>query len=142
MTIGISQRTLRKSRHGPVPYKDYLIPAGAYFSMTTYYTQIDASVWDSPLEFRPERWLTPDGAAPTARNGEPLAKYLIAFGRGPRMCLGMNLARAELFIGLAVVFRRSTFELFETTREAVDMKADYFIPFPDPKIEGVKVLVK
>ena len=42
-----------------------------------------------------------------------------------------NLARAELYIGLSVVFRRLEFELFGTGRAAVQMKADYFIPFPD-----------
>lgn len=157
LTIGISSRTIRKSRRGPVNYKGHLIPAGAYFSMTTYYTHTDPAVWEAPHEFRPERWLPPivedvEGAAavadsrkpevPRAKNGELLSEYLVPFGRGPRMCLGMNLARAELFITLAVVFRRCDFQLFETTRDAVDMRADYFIPFPDPKIEGVKVVLK
>ncbi|GAW20126.1 hypothetical protein ANO14919_096220 [Xylariales sp. No.14919] len=141
MTIGISSRTIRKSRTGPVPYGDRMIPDGYYFSMTTYYTHRDAAVWEAPDEFRPERWLQGQGR-PLAPNGQPLAKYLVPFGRGPRMCLGLNLARAELFIGLAVLFRRCDFELFDTTREAVDMRADYFIPFPSPTTEGVRVLVK
>ncbi|OTB08285.1 hypothetical protein M426DRAFT_264912 [Hypoxylon sp. CI-4A] len=144
ITIGISGRTIRKSRDVPVPFKNRLIPAGAYFSMTTYHTHKDPAVWEAPLEFRPERWLGgEDGdSVLLAKTGQPLTKYLVPFGRGPRMCLGLNLAKAELFITLAVLFRRCNFELYETTREAVDMKADYFIPFPDPKIEGVQVLLK
>ncbi|KAI3324144.1 cytochrome protein [Xylariaceae sp. AK1471] len=141
MTIGVSSRTIRKSRAGPVPYGGRLIPEGYYFGMTTYFTHKDPAIWDAPLEFRPERWL--EGAmSPLAPNGQPLGKYLVTFGRGPRMCLGMNLARAELFIGLAVLFRRCDWELFETTREAVDMKADYFVPLPSPTTKGVRVLVK
>ena len=144
MTIGISQRTIRTSRHAPVAYKDgWVIPAGAYFSMTTYYTHSDPSIWEAPREFRPERWLGDGtGGKPTARNGESLSRYLMPFGRGPRMCVGMNLARAELFIGLAVLFRRCELELFKTTRRAVEMRADYFIPLPDPRTEGVRVLVR
>ncbi|KAK6082381.1 cytochrome P450 [Seiridium cupressi] len=142
MTIGISSRTIRKSRQAPVAYKDHsVIPAGAYFSMTTYYTHIDPAIWEAPQDFKPERWLGDEiGNKPIARNGEPLSKYLVPFGRGPRMCVGMNLAKAELFIGLAVVFRRCDLELFETSREAVTMKADYFIPLPDVKVKGVRVL--
>jgi cytochrome P450 len=139
LTIGVSSRTIRKSHASPVPYGARLIPAGCYFSMTTYLTHHDPAVWEAPGEFRPERWL---GGAVVAPNGQPLSKYLVTFGRGPRMCLGINLARAELFIGLAVLFRRCDWELFETTREAVDMKADYFVPLPSPGTEGVRVLVK
>jgi cytochrome P450 len=138
ITIGISSRTVRKSRNVPVRYKDWVIPAGAYFSMTTYYTHTNPTIWEDPHAFRPERWL---GNA-LAKNGEPLSKYLVPFSRGPRMCLGVNLARAELFIGLAVVLRRCDFELYKTTSDAVEMKADYFIPFPDAKSNGVRVLVK
>lgn len=141
MTIGVSQRTIRKSRTGPVPYGEYLIPQGYYFSMTTYFTHNDPTIWESPEEFRPERWLE-GKKTPLAPDGQPLSKYLVTFGRGPRMCIGLNLARAELFIGLAVLFRRFNFELFDTTREAVDMKADYFLPLPSPTSKGVRVLVK
>ena len=57
------------------------------------------------------------------------------------MCLGINLAMAEMYIGLANVFRRLNFELFETTRDAVDMASDYFIPIPKDT-NGVRVLVE
>ncbi|KAF1993035.1 cytochrome P450 [Amniculicola lignicola CBS 123094] len=138
ITIGISSRTARKSRKAPIIFKDIIIPAGADFSMTAYYTHTDPRIWDKPHEFVPERWL---GKA-LAKNDEPLSKYLVAFSKGPRMCLGINLARAELYIGMAVVFRRLELELFETGRAAVEMKADYFIPFPDRATKGVRVLVK
>ncbi|KAI4710113.1 hypothetical protein J4E89_005345 [Alternaria sp. Ai002NY15] len=138
ITIGISSRTARKSRKEPIMFKDIVIPAGADFSMTAYYTHTDPRIWDKPHEFVPERWLE----KALAKNGEPLSKYLVAFSKGPRMCLGINLARAELYIGLAVVFRRLELELFETGRAAVEMKADYFIPFPDRATKGVRVLVK
>jgi cytochrome P450 len=52
------------------------------------------------------------------------------------MCLGMNFANAELFIGLASLFRRVDLELFETSRGAVDMAADYFVPIPRADTKG------
>ncbi|KAI0197882.1 cytochrome P450 [Astrocystis sublimbata] len=141
ITIGISGRTVRKSRDKPVPYGGQLIPKGYYFSMTTYHTHTDPSIWDAPDEFRPERWLEAD-RQPRALNGQPLGKYMVGFGRGPRMCMGMNLARTELFLGLAILFRRCRLELFETTRDDVDMNADYVMPMASPTSKGVRVLVK
>lgn len=58
------------------------------------------------------------------------------------MCLGVNLARAELYLGLAIIFRRLNLDLFKTGRDAVQMKTDYLISFPDRKNRGVRVLVK
>ena len=168
LSLGISSRSIRVSRDRDVAFKDVVIPKGSYFSMTSYYMHKNPAIWGGDwADFVPERWLVDGetGEAPRVvlsgggngkGKGEPLSKYLVAFGRGPRMCIGVNLARAELFIVLAILFRRlgcsgggggeekgvARMELFETTREAVEMKADYFIPFPDPKTEGVRVLVK
>ena len=67
---------------------------------------------------------------------------MVAFGRGTRSCVGMQLAYAELYIGLSTLFRRFNFELFETDRTAVDLHVDTFVPRPKPGTKGVRVLVK
>ncbi|KAL1968073.1 hypothetical protein VTN77DRAFT_2203 [Rasamsonia byssochlamydoides] len=36
----------------------------------------------------------------------------VAFGRGSRVCLGLNLA--ELYLALGMIFRRFEFKLYET----------------------------
>lgn len=54
----------------------------------------------------------------------------------------MSLAYAELYIGLATMFRELDFELVGTGRDAVDMAADYFVPLPKAGTKGVRVLVK
>lgn len=54
----------------------------------------------------------------------------------------MNLASAELYIGLTTLFRRVKMELFETQRDAVDMAVDRFIQTPKPGTKGVRVLIK
>lgn len=58
------------------------------------------------------------------------------------MCLGVNLAWAEMYIGLATIFRRVELELFETESDAVDMGREYFVPLPKKGSKGVRVLVK
>lgn len=53
----------------------------------------------------------------------------------------MQLAYAELFVGLANIFRRFELELFETERDAVDLYMDRFVPRPKPGTQGVRVRV-
>jgi hypothetical protein len=54
-----------------------------------------------------------------------------------------SLAKAELYLVIASIFRKfEDMELFETTRKDVDMKHDFFIPFPDLSSKGVRVLFK
>ena len=119
-------------------YGDYAIPAGVPFGMTSYLQHRDARVFPNPEVFKPERWL----GNPVAPSGKPLGRYMVAFSRGPRMCLGMNFALAELFLALGGVFRRLDFELWETGPDAVEMAAEYFVPMPKEGTHGVRVLVK
>ena len=73
--------------------------------------------------FRPERWLEENAK-------ERLRRYLVNFSKGTRMCLGINLAYAEIYLTLAAVFQRFDLELVETTREDVDIVHDFFHPSP------------
>jgi len=70
--------------------------------------------------------------------GKPLSRYMVSFSKGSRQCIGMNLAYAELYIGLATV-RRVRMSLFETSPEAVDVKIDIFVPRPMKGSMGVRV---
>ncbi|KKP04884.1 hypothetical protein THAR02_02985 [Trichoderma harzianum] len=53
-------------------------------------------------EFRPERWLDSEEGVPRS--------YFRTFGRGPRACLGQNLAMNELKVILLMVVRDFEFE--------------------------------
>lgn len=134
---GVSQRLFRTNPTTPLQYGSYTLPPGTIFGMSIPLQQMHPDIFPSPHEFKPERWLN-GGLAP---NGRPLSRYLVAFGRGPRMCLGMNLANAELYIALATFFRRMDVTLYETERDAVDMAADYFLPSVKAGTKGVRVLV-
>ncbi|KAJ6043515.1 cytochrome P450 [Penicillium canescens] len=142
LSFGISQRLVRIDPYSPIKYGKYVIPPGVPFSMTSYLQHRDCNIFPDPDEFRPGRWLGQDDGGAESEQHRGLSKYLVPFGSGPRMCLGMNLANAEMYLALAHVFRRLDLELFETKRNAVDMDADYFIPVAKAGTKGVRVLVK
>ncbi|MCJ1466251.1 hypothetical protein MMC07_004870 [Pseudocyphellaria aurata] len=123
---------------GTATTPSYTIPPNTIFGMTSYLNLTDPSVFPSPNTFDPSRWLG-DALAPS---GKPLSRYMTVFGRGPRMCLGMNFAIASIYIGLATVFRHVEFELYETDRDAIDMAAQYFSPVPKAGTKGTRVTVK
>lgn len=58
------------------------------------------------------------------------------------MCLGLHFAWAELYIGLANVFRRLDFELVETGEDSVTMAKEFFLAAPKEGTQGVRVRVK
>jgi Cytochrome P450 len=60
-------------------------------------------MYERPEEFLPDRWLGPNAKACEAA--------LSVFSKGPRSCFGVNLAYAEIHIGLANVFRRFDLQL-------------------------------
>lgn len=145
LSLGITQRLQRVDPHSPIHYPGntthttpYTIPPNTIFGMTSYLNLRDPSVFPDPDTFKPSRWLG-DACAPS---GKPLSRYMTVFGRGPRMCLGMNFAIASIYIGLATVFRRVELELYATDRQAIDMAAQYFSPVPKAGTQGVRVTVK
>ena len=54
----------------------------------------DPSIYVDPFTFKPERWL--DDHADL----EQLDRFLVAFGRGDRMCIGMRYASAAYALPL------------------------------------------
>ena len=120
------------------PEVDYQLPVGTIVSMDHYTASHDPSIFPDPFAFIPERW----GNDAKAPDGKALTKYLIAFGRGTRSCVGMQLAYADLYIGIASFFRRFECALFETGRDAVDLYLDSFVPRAKPGTQGVRVVVQ
>lgn len=112
----------------------HVIPAGAHVSMTANLTHEDEKIFSDPYVFRPERWL---------EEGPRLEPYLLPFSAGIRGCLGMNLARAELFLILAAVFRKFTFDVSEVSRARdIDLTRDFIIGAPSADSPGILVKVE
>ena len=86
MSYGVTARLPRISPDKVIKYKDWEIPAGTPVSMTIVDVHNDEDVYPDSQKFLPERWVS----NPRALNGEPLDRYLVSFGKGPRQCLGIK----------------------------------------------------
>lgn len=94
------------------------IPGGTVVGMAILHVHQSTEVWGKDaLVFRPERWLESSGHA-NGRNGKSeLDHWLVPFSRGPRMCFGMNLAWAEIYIAFATMIRHFDLTIDGTTEE-------------------------
>ena len=52
--------------------------------MSSYFVHMDPCVFPDPESFKPERWIE------AAEKGQHLNKFIVAFSRGSRNCLGMK----------------------------------------------------
>lgn len=77
----------------------YAIPEGVEIFVFPQLIQRDEKNFADPTEFRPERWLDEDGSS-IPENSVPA--YL-PFSLGPRNCVGMNLARVEMYTVLVMM---------------------------------------
>jgi cytochrome P450 len=102
--------------------------------MTTRQMHWDEKVWEDPKEFKPERWL--------GEEKKRSLKHFAPFGGGSRICLGMTLAYAEIYVGLGNIFRKFEMELYNTTLEDVAIHRDGFAPVGYPGSNGLRVKVK
>ncbi|XP_060537542.1 vitamin D 25-hydroxylase-like [Pantherophis guttatus] len=76
----------------------YQIPKGTTIFTNLHSVHHDESQWKFPHEFNPSNFLNAKGefVKPEA---------FLAFSAGPRVCLGENLARMELFLFLTTILR-------------------------------------
>lgn len=127
--------------------KIYVIPRGTPMSMTSIFMHENPEIFPRPREFEPERWL--DSCSPSSSSSgasskqHQLSNYLVNFSKGTRGCLGQHLASAEIHLTLAAIFsgKRFDLELYQTTREDVDVEHDFFNPQPKKGAVGVRVFV-
>ncbi|GJC82728.1 N-acetyltryptophan 6-hydroxylase ivoC [Colletotrichum liriopes] len=155
--FGTSSRLARVCPEETLVYHDKArgrtlqLPTGTVVGMSTYKTQTDPRIYFDPFGFHPERWV---------EDGERLERYLTVFCGGTRVCLGMALAQAELYLMLAKLFRRwggggivdgsgkgdgrpgdvGVLKIFETTVRDCEMAADYFIPIPYKDSKGIRIV--
>lgn len=80
------------------------IPAGTLVLMSQWVMHRDPRFFDSPEEFRPERWT--DGLLARL----PRFAYF-PFGGGPRVCIGASFAMMEAILALATIAQRFEFAL-------------------------------
>ena len=138
VSLGVCHRLQRVFPDQALRYKDWIIPAGTPVGMSSFHMHNNADKFPEPHIYRPERWL------PLETEGRRLQKYLVAFGRGSRSCLGMNLGTAELYMALAGVFRNlgRSLKVVDTVKERdVDICRDVFTPLSRKDTKGIKVVI-
>ncbi|KAG2421211.1 hypothetical protein HFD88_000827 [Aspergillus terreus] len=135
LSYGVTARLPRIAPYNALKYKDWTIPPGTPISMSCLLMHHDESVFPDSYRFDPERWTD-------LTERKRLEKYMVAFSKGSRQCIGMHLARAEILMVISTLLQRFEFELYETTVEDVRVKHDIFIPFTKLDSEGVRVLIK
>ncbi|KAE8336391.1 hypothetical protein BDV24DRAFT_168322 [Aspergillus arachidicola] len=131
----VTHRISRQLPDQPLECRGIFIPTNTTVEMTAMLTHLNEAIFPGPHVFRPERWLGPDG--------KRLERYLVSFNRGTRSCLGMNLARAELILILAAVFRQFYFDVSAVQRDRdIDVSRDYTLGAQARDTPGILVTVK
>ncbi|KAF9266841.1 cytochrome P450 [Marasmius fiardii PR-910] len=74
------------------------VPAGTIVGIANSMLHLNQDIFPDPHVFKPERWLQGDS--------QKLEKYFVAFGRGPRSCVGIHLAWSILYLSVANILRR------------------------------------
>ncbi|KAI2641175.1 elymoclavine monooxygenase [Xylaria nigripes] len=105
------------------------IPAGTAVSVSLLCLQRNPDLFPEPEQFRPERWLT--------EGGGPVERWHVAFSRGPRQCIGVNIAHLELHSCLAYLLSHFEFSL----PKGAAKKLEWVDRFVATNIDDVKVTV-
>ncbi|KAM7514174.1 hypothetical protein LguiA_003757 [Lonicera macranthoides] len=93
----------------------YHVPKGTRLMLNLWKLQCDPQVWSTPLEFRPERFLT------THKDVDVKGQHfeLIPFGAGRRICPGMTIGTQIVHLVLATLLH--SFEISTPSNAPVDM---------------------
>ncbi|KAI0809864.1 trichodiene oxygenase [Xylaria sp. FL0064] len=96
LSPALATRAMRVSPNRDLSFRGQRIPAGTPVGMTTYLIHRDPDVYSDPDQFKPQRWLD-------LQERLKLEKFYAPFSKGPRNCLGMHLAWAELYMTVAAL---------------------------------------
>ncbi|KAI3601155.1 benzoate 4-monooxygenase cytochrome p450 [Moniliophthora roreri] len=97
----------------------HAVPPRTIVSIANPFIHMNPDVFPDPARFRPERWLED--------KDHKLDRYLVSFGKGPRSCLGINLAWCELYMILGNVFRKLDFHSDSDLWSEAEFK-EYMLP--------------
>jgi cytochrome P450 len=95
-------------------------------------------------EFRPERWIVDDEDAEGVERVRNMENLNFAFGGGPRVCIGKNIAMLEICKVVPEFFRRFTIQMVDSGRYylrpgwlVLQEGLDVFLKLRDPgELEG------
>ncbi|CAG7822950.1 unnamed protein product [Allacma fusca] len=88
-----------------VNFRGYFIPKDTPVAFNSFSIMRSEELWGDPENFRPERFLGPDG-----KLNEKAKMMHIGFGVGKRSCLGETLAQTTVFMAFTTLVRNFKFE--------------------------------
>ena len=111
LSYGSMHRLTRVQPKNTLRFHDWVIPPNTPVGMTPLFLHENESIFPSPREFDPQRWLDAE-----PKDHERMLKYLCNFGKGSRQCASMKVAYAEIYLTLGYLFRRlgSRMKLYDT----------------------------
>ncbi|KAI0536204.1 cytochrome P450 [Xylaria digitata] len=125
--------TLREELKTVMPSSLTELPPISTLENLPYLLHTDEKVFPEPFEFKPERWVND-----TDFN---IRRHFVAFSRGARGCIGINLAYAELYPAVAAFFSRFELKLYKTSGRDVEFASDRFISHRPEGSQRVRVQV-
>ncbi|CAH0045042.1 unnamed protein product [Clonostachys solani] len=107
---------------GGVSLGGYAVPEGIEVETQAYSLHRDPNVFPDPLTFDETRWMGKD---------RPKPKSYCPFGAGTRTCAGIHLARMEVRLGAATLFRQcKSLRLGARMNDEMMEPANFFLATP------------
>ncbi|KAK2592328.1 hypothetical protein QQS21_009986 [Conoideocrella luteorostrata] len=133
LSPGIATRMARVAPKQILVYDKWQIPAGTPVGMTSLLIHMDEELYPEPKKFEPDRWMDKEVRMRANKTYSP-------FSRGTRVCLGMHLAWAELYLVIAALVDQFDFEFDGAGPEDVVCASDQFI-VGRKNLSGIKAKV-
>ncbi|RFU78097.1 cytochrome p450 [Trichoderma arundinaceum] len=100
-------------------YNEWRIPEGTPVGMTLILMHTDERMFQDPQTFQPERWTDPE-------NRKRVEKAYAPFSKGTRICLGMHVAWADIYLVLAALVLKFDFDYQGATAADFEVASDEF----------------
>ncbi|VVA39461.1 PREDICTED: flavonoid [Prunus dulcis] len=120
----------------------YTIPKGSSVFLNIWANHRDSSVWESPLEFRPQRFIND----PSKFNYKGSRPEFLPFGSGRRRCVGMPLGERMLIHVLASFLHLFEWRLphgakpdFLESFGVVTRKLNQLVVIPTPRLSTLEL---
>ncbi|KAK5736723.1 hypothetical protein LTR17_007227 [Elasticomyces elasticus] len=130
---GVAGRLARIAPDEDLNYLGHQIIRGTTVSQSNYLVHTHPKYFPDPFRFQPERFMGPEG--------EQARRHLVAFGRGNRACVGLNLAYSELFLTIATLIGTLKMESVDTTARDATVVTEYFIGCLPADSKGIRVRI-
>ncbi|KAH9904983.1 cytochrome P450 [Xylariomycetidae sp. FL2044] len=119
LSPAIATRMARVAPDRDIMYGEWRIPAGTPVGMTLLSMHTDPQLYHNPEQFDPDRWMDHDRRKRVDGSYAP-------FGRGTRICVGMHLAWAELYLVVSALVQRFDFKFDAHAGKDVTWASDQF----------------